>query len=347
MNIAERLPELAQLETLIQTHAGHRPDEMRAEKLLDIHYQSQNFPIYECRLGNPAPGLPCLFLVGGVHGLERIGTQVLLSLLSSLCARQKWDISLQRSLQQMQIIAIPLLNPVGMAMQWRSNAQHVDLMRNAPVDSVEKTAWLVGGHRFSRKIPWYRGKANAPMEAEAQLLVDRVITQSKHSRFMIALDCHSGFGVKDRIWFPYAKSKQTPVSHLGSIFQLRNMFFQAYPHQNYVFEPQTKHYTCHGDLWDYLYDQITAHGRTLLPLTLEMGSWLWVRKNPLQLWHPLGLFHPLKKHRVERTLRKHLVLLDFLINATEAYTNWFSHDPQGEHWQQAHSLWYRDNFQES
>ncbi|GAB6263965.1 M14 family metallopeptidase [Photobacterium sp. R1] len=343
MDMTERLPELKQLESLIHNHQGNSLYHMQASELLRIPFENTTFPVYECRFGNPDPNLPCLFLVGGVHGLERIGTQVLLSFLSSLCERLNWDVSLHRTLEAMQIVAIPLLNPVGMAMQWRSNAQHVDLMRNAPVDSQEKTAWLVGGHRISQRLPWYRGEADAPMEPEAQLLVDRVLKQCIHSPLTIALDCHSGFGVKDRIWFPYAKSKRQPVPHLGSIYHLRKMFFQAYPHQNYVFEPQTKHYTCHGDLWDYLYDEITAQGQTLLPLTLEMGSWLWVRKNPLQLWHPLGLFHPLKKHRVERTLRKHLVLFDFLINATEAYTNWFRHQPQGDDWQAAHSLWYKDS----
>ncbi|KKC99569.1 M14 family zinc carboxypeptidase [Photobacterium halotolerans] len=348
MTIAERLPELIQLEALIKSEAAiQNRMSLQASELIRLPFHDQHLPIYECRLGNPRPGLPCLFLVGGVHGLERIGTQVLLSLLTSLCRRLAWDNNLKRTLEKMQIVAIPLLNPVGMAMQRRSNARHVDLMRNAPVESTERTAWLVGGHRISPRLPWYRGPAGRPMEAEAQLLVDQVLKQTRQSPFTIALDCHSGFGLRDRIWFPYAKSTLQPVSRLGNLYRIRDMFFQAYPHQNYVFEPQTKHYTCHGDLWDYLYDEAENQGSPLLPLTLEMGSWLWVRKNPLQLWHPLGLFHPMKKHRVQRTLRKHLVLLDFLINATEAYTNWFSHTEDEADWHQAMLLWYSSNRQDN
>lgn len=49
-----------------------------------------------------------------------------------------------------------------------------------------------------------------------------------------------------------------------------------------MFEPQSQQYLTHGDLWDHLYLRaLTGHpGHLFLPLTLEMGSWLWVKKNP-------------------------------------------------------------------
>ena len=47
-----------------------------------------------------------------------------------------------------------------------------------------------------------------------------------------------------------------------------------------------------------------------LPLTLEMGSWLWVKKNPRQLFSRHGIFNPLIEHRQQRVLRRHLALLD-------------------------------------
>src|SRR6185295_12711058 len=63
-------------------------------------------------------------------------------------------------------------------------------------------------------------------------------------------------------------------------------------------EPTARSYTIAGDLWDYLYDRAVERGRRLLPLTLEMGSWAWVRKNPIQALTALGRFNPIKPHRL-------------------------------------------------
>ncbi|MCG8459603.1 MAG: hypothetical protein MI919_25265, partial [Holophagales bacterium] len=79
-----------------------------------------------------------------------------------------------------------------------------------------------------------------------------------------------------------------------------------------MFEPQSRHYVTHGDLWDYAYQQAYQEERLLLPLTLEMGPWRWVKKNPMQ-FGPTGLFNPVKPHRVQRVLRHHMSLLEFLI----------------------------------
>lgn len=76
---------------------------------------------------------------------------------------------------------------------------------------------------------------------------------------------------------------------------------QTYPHQDYLFEPQSRYYLTHGDLWDFLY--LRNRWKVVMcscPLTLEMGSWRWIRKNPLQLRQLLGLYHPIKPHRLNR-----------------------------------------------
>ena len=114
----------------------------------------------------------------------------------------------------------------------------------------------------------------------------------------------------------------------------------TYPHQEYLFEPQAKHYLVHGDLWDYLYLESLERGNIFLPLTLEMGSWRWVRKNPLQIRQLLGLFHPMKPHRHRRVLRSHLILLDFLLHATLSYQNWIHKSREPEIEKMALSLWY-------
>ncbi len=62
--------------------------------------------------------------------------------------------------------------------------------------------------------------------------------------------------------------------------------------------------------------------RTFLPLTLEMGSWLWVKKNPRQLFSRHGLFNPSVEHRLHRVLRGHTVWLDFMMRAACGHENW-------------------------
>ncbi|MER2492966.1 M14 family zinc carboxypeptidase [Catenovulum sediminis] len=330
------LPELKQLEHLIELSNT----QLRQQTLAHVNYNEHLFPIYALSLGSEKQNAPVITFVGGVHGLERIGTQVLLAFLESVIGRLAWDKSLNFLLENVRLNFVPLVNPVGMACHKRSNGNGVDLMRNAPVNSDEKTAFLVGGQRISPRIPWYRGKSGEPMQTEAQALSSFIRDDSFHAPFSLVLDCHSGFGLHDRIWFPYAKSKFQPIQHIGEVFHLRDLLFQAYPYHTYKFEPQAKHYLCHGDLWDYLYEESLQHNTVFLPLTLEMGSWRWVKKNPLQLLKSVGLFHPVKPHRVKRVLRSHLVLMEFLIRAVASYPNWLEDGKSLNMDQKATQLWY-------
>ena len=43
-----------------------------------VQVQGATLPIHVLTLGNPDPSLPAIGYFGGVHGLERIGTRVLL-----------------------------------------------------------------------------------------------------------------------------------------------------------------------------------------------------------------------------------------------------------------------------
>ena len=60
----------------------------------------------------------------------------------------------------------------------------------------------------------------------------------------------------------------------------------------------------------------------MVAVRLEMGSWLWIKKNPRQLLSLKGIFNPLIQHRQHRVLRRHLSLLDFLARATFSHGNW-------------------------
>jgi len=334
------LAELQQIETIIQQDKQHY---LRTEILSHISFKQQSFPIYALSMGSTDINSPCITYVGGVHGLERIGTQVVLTFLQTLLSRLQWDLTFEDMLQRVRIVFLPLLNPVGMLNHTRSNGQGVDLMRNAPVNCQEKAVYLGGGHRISPRLPWYRGKENEPMQVEAQTLCDFISQQILPSPFSLVLDCHSGFGCHNQIWFPYAKSRIKPIKHLGEIYYLRKLFFETYPYQNYKFEPQSQHYLTHGDLWDHIYAQSLQHNNTFLPLTLEMGSWRWIRKNPLQLRKSLGLFHPIKPHRTNRVLRGHLILMEFLLHTTLSHKKWLNDSHTQLMKKEAMELWYHDS----
>lgn len=311
------LPELVSLERIITEHAAS----LAVRETCAVEKQGRRFPVYALALGNDSDDVPAVGFFGGIHGLERIGTQVLLAFLQSLLVRLKWDRLLQRQLESIRLVFMPLINPTGMAANRRCNARGVDLMRNAPVESLEKVPFLLGGHRHTRHLPWFRGAPDEPMEIESQAVCCVVREELSCRRFSLALDCHSGFGARDRIWFPYAHSR-TPIRHLPEVFAIHELFTRAYPHHPYLFEPQSAQYLAHGDLWDHLALRAVERGRLLLPLTLEMGSWVWVRKNPRQVLSRHGLFNPLIAHRQQRVLRRHVQWLEFMSRVVQSHARW-------------------------
>lgn len=335
--IKQSFPELEQVEAILQEDNAMY---LRSQILCRVSHHNDELPVYALTLGNREADVPCVTFVAGVHGLERIGTQVVIAFLEGLLERLKWDRVLAEILQRVRIHFLPIVNPIGMLNKTRANGQGVDLMRNAPVDSQEKTILLAGGHRISSVLPWYRGKANDSMQPEAQALCDFIAKEVLPAPFSVVLDCHSGFGFRNQIWFPYARSKLEPIKHLKEVCYLRKLFMQTYPHQDYLFEPQSQHYLVHGDLWDFLYMKSLENGNVFLPLTLEMGSWRWIRKNPLQLRQLLGLYHPIKPHRLSRVLRSHLILMEFLLHATLSYQSWINSSDAKELEQQALTHWY-------
>lgn len=318
----------------------------RAQTLCEIEAGGERWPVLAISLGSRAADAPVLGLFGGVHGLERIGYELVLAFCHQLLRRLHWDGALQYLLREVRVVAVPLVNPVGLLRGTRANPQGVDLMRNAPVECTEGAPWLLGGQRLGPGLPWYRGPAGAPMEPEAQALCDLVERELLGARFALALDCHSGFGLHDRLWFPHAHTRQ-PVATLAEFHALASLLDDTLLHHRYVFEPQSRQYLTHGDLWDHLTLRAQARAQagdgagTFLALTLEMGSWLWVKKNPRQLFSRHGIFNPLIEHRQHRVLRRHLGLLDFALRATQAHAHWC---PDGASRAQQHALglarWY-------
>lgn len=299
--------EIDTLKRLIAQHQAH----FRHRSLLDFYYRGEPLSVTAIELGSQESHAPCVLFVGGVHGVERIGAQVVLAFLGSLLNRLPWDTHLQALLNKVRLAFVPIVNPAGFLRGSRGNGQNVDLMRNAPIEAQQRVTFLVGGQRISKHLPWYRGEG---MEGETRALVDYVKALHSRSSSLLALDAHSGFGLKDYLWFPHAHTRE-PFGGIGYVYQLHKLFETSYPyHGHYQLAPQSHFYTTHGDIWDHLVASSDSKV-PFVPLTLEMGSWAWVRKNPRQLLNFAGYFNPQASHRHHRILRRHLVLMQFLLNA--------------------------------
>jgi hypothetical protein len=313
-------PELQFLESLLPRLEG----KARVEKAASVTWQDKIFPIYTVVLGSQDPAAPTLAITGGVHGVEKIGAQVALSFLETLTAMLEWDELTHRALEKARVAIMPIVNPVGMYLLKRPNGNGVDLNRNAPIDAVTHSYPVLGGQRLSPHLPWYRGQAGASMELEAKAMCDFVRREVFPARAAIALDCHSGWGTVDRLWFPYNYTFD-PSPEIAEAFALKNLLDLTLPNHVYVMEPGAQGYTISGDLWDYLYlehRKTVGAERRFLPITLEMGSWLWLKKNPVQMFSSMGMFQPMQHHRHKRILRRHLSLGDFLLRAVINADKW-------------------------
>lgn len=333
-----KFPELELLENII----GRLGDRAKAEVIAHIQYRDIEFPIHCISLGSTSPDAPVLGFFGGVHGLEKIGSEVILSYMQTITELLDWDEEFLNRLEQSRLVFMPLVNPAGIYLGTRSNGNGVDLMRNSPAESVDAKR-LYSGHRISSRLPWYRGDA-VEMETEAQALCKVVERHLFNAPLSIAIDLHSGFGVKDRLWFPYA-SRRTPFAFIAETLALKERFDRCYPHHIYTIEPTCTEYIINGDLWDYMFDsfiQRFASERLFLPFTLEMGSWLWLRKNPLHLFQKHGWFHPILPHRQQRIFRRHFLLFDFLHRSLLYPDQWSNLSQRHKQFneQKAKGLWY-------
>ena len=216
-----KFPELEKLERIIECFG----DKADAQVIERIQYRDHEFPIHCITLGSTAPDAPVLAFFGGVHGLEKIGSEVILSYMETISQLLDWDEEFLARLEKSRLVFVPLVNPVGVYLGTRSNGNGVDLMRNSPVEGVGATR-IYSGQRITPNLPWYRGNV-LNMEKEALALCRVVDQQLFNSPLSIALDLHSGFGIKDRLWFPYA-SRKTPFAFIAEILALKERFDRCY-----------------------------------------------------------------------------------------------------------------------
>lgn len=280
-------------------------------------------PLLRVSLGSDDPGARVLGLFGGVHGLERIGAETVITWLEILTAHAVWDRALARLLDEVRIVALPIVNPAGLVHGTRCNAQGVDLMRNAPIDAVGPVPFLLGGHRFGPWLPWFRGHRSGGLEPEAAALIEVVRSQLFPAPVAVALDVHSGFGRRDRLWYPYAKQRGG-YPREGEALRFAALLDSTHPDNRYRVEPQSDSYTTHGDLWDHLFELHRSEcpsERVFMPWTLELGSWSWAVRSP-RLPSADVLFNPPTPNHSRRTVRKHYALLDFFIRAVNSPSGW-------------------------
>ncbi len=342
ITLRERLPEISEIELLIERLQSHARINVECE----VTSGTDRLPIYSIVLGSQNPEAPTLLLTGGIHGIERIGSRVVIAYLHTIAELLQWDEQIRAALQQVRLVFIPVINPVGMLRKTRANGNGIDLMRNAPIEALDPPRFgLLAGHRISSLLPWYRGKQGAPMEAESDAVCRVIRREVLGSRFAVGIDVHSGYGMQDRIWFPYSHTRK-PFPNLPEVHALKELVDRTLPNHIYTIEPQASQYLVHGDLWDYMYEENREkHPNSLfLPFCLELGSWLWVKKNPRQLLTVSGAFNPELPHRLQRTLRRHLLLFDVVLRAARSYENWLPIPaPERKRQEQiALAAWYRD-----
>jgi Zinc carboxypeptidase. len=154
--------------------------------------RGRQFAVHTASIGSTDPLAPAIGFFGGIHGLERIGSQLVLDYMRALLARLEWDELLVRQLQSIRLIFMPIVNPAACGRhagqsQWsRSDAQC------AAECADERVPLLAGGQRVGAWLPWYRGRQGEPMEPEAAALLRVVETEMAGRPLSIALDCHSG-----------------------------------------------------------------------------------------------------------------------------------------------------------
>ena len=314
----------------IKQLALQHPRFFNLKTLQIINHKGQEFEQISFEIIHPEAAqesLPRLILIGGVHGLEVIGTKVLVSFLEHLLEQLNWNDTLANQFKRVAVVGIPIVNPVGFENGTRCNGNGVDLMRSAPVQS-EHSVVFFGGQTFTPKLPYFMGY-DTP-ELETQSVFNFVEGMMSRSPFSLLVDIHSGFGFKDSLWTPYAQNTTIPL-HWPHYERLKSIINATLRHNVYVIEKQSDSYCTHGDIWDHMYDISLRKAFHFLPLTLELGSWTWIKKSPSSVLNVKHLFNPSKQHREKRVLRRHIPLFNVLLNIVASYKTVFAELPINLH----------------
>jgi len=286
------------------------------------------FPIYAIEIGTEkAIQKRPVGLVAGVHGLETVGIRILLDFLAFILHKKSHGYLPELYKGKLGLVVIPILNPGGVAQKSRSNPGGVDLMRNSGVEA-ELAPPLFGGHRWSNKLPYFRGNGLEPESRALYRFVYHYFFPIENS-IMPVLDLHSGFGALDHVWWPYARSKN-PCLDTPIYEKMAQYLTEGKQHTRYKFGPQSETYTTHGDLWDRFYDHYTEKlvspnpkwKSRFLPVTLEVGTWSDIKENPMKIFRKRGIFNPARENKFETIVTHRDFLRDFVLLSQSELKDW-------------------------
>ena len=299
---ADLLPELTELHRL----AAEAGAAVSLRTACDVDCGERRFPVPVLTLGTTAADAPAVGFFGGVHGLERIGAEVVIAYLRSLVMRLPGTSCCTGSSRRCASCSCRWSIRAALWRGTRANPNGVDLMRNAPVDATRARA--LPDRRPAHQRARCRGTAAPPARrwsARAQALCrvveDRAAGRGRsasRSTATRASACATASGSRTRT--PRGRSSTCRRCTRCARSSTRRLLHHRYVRR--AAEPPVP--GARRPVGPPLPRACRAPARRVfLPLTLEMGSWLWVKKNPRQLFSRHGIFNPLIEHRQQRVLR--------------------------------------------
>ncbi|MBI2426102.1 MAG: DUF2817 domain-containing protein [Candidatus Hydrogenedentes bacterium] len=116
--------------------------------------------------------------ISTMHGDEPLGTELLLYLIEALLTGHGVDTRLTAIMDNTDITFVPLMNPDGLELGTRRNANNIDLNRNFPIFGVHYTGNIYSGeglHQTGRQVE-----------------VQRVMTWNAANSFVLSANFHTG-----------------------------------------------------------------------------------------------------------------------------------------------------------
>jgi carboxypeptidase T len=256
-------------EKLAQAQQKH-PDIATVETIGKSYLQR---PIEVIRISSSDKDVPRVLFVGGIHGLEKVGVEMVIRLMDRLLEGHGTDQRITTMLEQRQVWLVPVLNPDGYATSRRKNARGVDLNRNFAVGFSSP-----GSASRWRLWPFYAGPSPYS-EPETRAIKDL----TARVPFSIALSFHSFGGL---INFPYGHTR-TPAKDNKLFRAISQEMRKRQPHEKYAARQLSWLYKPKGSLEDDLYE----HGGTLAFL-IEMMRWFPRLMRPTVFWRRFSWFNP-------------------------------------------------------
>lgn len=267
-------------------------------KVESIGLTHQQRPIEAIRISAAQGKVPRLLCIGGIHGSEWVGTEMVLQLMNKLVSEYGKNQRITDLVNEREIWLIPIVNPDGFVRRQRKTAQGVDLNRNFGVGFSNKGLL----ERWKR---WLHYPGPYPFsEPETQALKTFV---ERHD-FVASISFHSFGGV---IYFPYGHKRQKTKDH--ELFKMMaSEMRKRQPYQRYWIKRLGwlyPIYSLKGCFEDELYQN---HGTLSFLIEISRGGF---RISEPSSW--LNLFRWFNPSNLQYHIENNLEAAIFLLDATE------------------------------